>query len=204
MNRIPMFIALLLLIIGPTEAGSEELGRAVFEGEILGSGFCSGRERIQIELRGGCYIVPDFGTVCFECSLWPNTWLTSADVGTTLTATTTTASCFSTLVQTLTDDVRQIFAVHAWIESYYEPGHVGCGSGWSDWEDQKFSLDSNDFHGATITSLAVQLDSLSFKTGSSPEMKDAYVSVTLIVEGTWNKTSIEPSTWSQINALFNE
>ena len=204
MNRTFVIIALMLLIIGPAEACSEELGRAVFEGDILGSGFCDGAERIQIVLLGGCRFSPDFGPICCECSLWPGTWLTTADVGTTLTATAATASCFSILVQTLTNDVSQMFGVQRWIESGYQSGLVGCGSNSFGWEDQSFSLDSNDFYGATITSFAVRLDSLSFRTGFNPQMIDAYVRLTWIVEGMWNNTAIEPSSWSRIKALFSE
>jgi len=94
--------------------------------------------------------------------------------------------------------------VWEWIESYRRPGDEGCGSGINGLEDEVFSLDANDFHGATITSISVRLDSLSFETGSSPEMKDAYFSLTWIVEGTWTNTSIEPSTWGRIKALFGE
>lgn len=204
MNKTFTLIALMLMIFEPVEARSEELGRAVFEGEIVGSGFCASRERIHILLLGGCVFSEEFGTACFECDLWPDTWLTSADMGTTLTATAATAPCFSTLVLKLTDDVRQGCGVQAWLESYFQPGQVGCGRDRIGWEDQEFSLTSNDFHGATITSFAVRLDSLSFQTGSSPEMKDAYVSLTWIVEGTWNNTPIEPSSWSRIKALFSE
>ena len=191
-----MLIALLIVVAMPFAASAEELGRTVFNRVWPGpGGFCSGEEQLELRaLTANCEWA-EVGWSCFKCDLWDDISLSTADVGTTLTATADTHPCFSTLAQFLTDDVTQLCGIDFRIKG-------GCGSVMTGTENGLFSLDGNDFHGATIESFAVRLDSLRFERNPSGLVR-AYFALTWIVEGSW-ATPTEATTWGRIKALYSE
>jgi hypothetical protein len=186
-----------LVVAAP--AASEELGRVSLE--VDDPAFCDARERIQVSMFGGCEVMLPLPQ-CIHCWFWDDIWLSTADIGTTLTVD-QTYSCFPTLVAALTDDVGQNCGVKIWLENgYLAPGTRGCGIGVGGLEHDLFALDGNDFHGAIITSFSVRLDDLQFEDGSYPPLKRVSASLTWIVEGARNPTPVQSSTWGGIKALY--
>jgi hypothetical protein len=128
-------------------------------------------------------------TYDYTHNLFDDVVLTAASTGLILTA--TGDLDYNTVVGTLTNGALDILAFGV---------HLGVGASHQTWEEKNwFSLSTNDFAGANITSITLTVDEISFE--DQDPWTNLHIKYTVRVYGE-TALAVQAATWGGIKALY--